>query len=406
MINSLALILMMALSACAGGLTAAPAVDESGAESARPVKEPHATLDRTATAGQVRSLSLNQTTNVRKMVGGILEFVVELPPGSVIQIPESFEIVNPDYRTPGGATARSSTGFVGHVTLISTPGGFLSQAKLDQFNQSSGGLYISASVATAGDGVAGNFKTITGARPEAAFKTKFEISGQPKFTFTKSVMKRFGARLNQPLDSSLMSPSDRLKYQRIYAELKSAGDRKIETAKSYLLVDHADAMKASILFETNGSVAKNGAWSIAVGATAVRHGFDNVPCAEFMSETVREAYERAGYSVSSDFNPAKGNQLIWKRTNAVVVFSQALYDAGWIPYEPRKFKVPTGALMMNGSGETPGHTFLAAGDDGQLIVDNGSPQGRDLRTTSKKILDMMYETGVFFLPPGIAPDRW
>ena len=61
---------------------------------------------------------------------------------------------------------------------------------------------------------------------------------------------------------------------------------------------------------------------------------------------------------------------------------------------------------MNGAGNTPGHTYLAAGDDGQIIMDNGSPHGRDLRKTTQKIIELMYQTGVFFLPPGIQPDPW
>ncbi|MNL85016.1 hypothetical protein D3C87_2131790 [compost metagenome] len=61
---------------------------------------------------------------------------------------------------------------------------------------------------------------------------------------------------------------------------------------------------------------------------------------------------------------------------------------------------------MNGSGLTPGHTYIAAGDDGMIIVDNGAPQGRDLRKTTEKTISIMYQTGVFFLPPGITPATW
>jgi hypothetical protein len=62
--------------------------------------------------------------------------------------------------------------------------------------------------------------------------------------------------------------------------------------------------------------------------------------------------------------------------------------------------------MMHGAGLSPGHTFMAAGDDGRLVVDNGSPQGRDLRTTTESTLRVMYKNGVFFLPPGISPKAW
>ena len=49
---------------------------------------------------------------------------------------------------------------------------------------------------------------------------------------------------------------------------------------------------------------------------------------------------------------------------------------------------------------------LNAGDNGRFIFDNGSPQGRDLRTTSLKTIEMMYMEGVFFLPPGFTPKKW
>jgi hypothetical protein len=65
-----------------------------------------------------------------------------------------------------------------------------------------------------------------------------------------------------------------------------------------------------------------------------------------------------------------------------------------------------GAVLMNGSGVSPGHTYISANDDGTIIVDNGAPQGRDLKKTSASIIGMMFQTGVFFLPPGINPSLW
>ena len=58
-----------------------------------------------------------------------------------------------------------------------------------------------------------------------------------------------------------------------------------------------------------------------------------------------------------------------------------LAGAGWIPWDMADYRPPIGAIMMHGAGTTPGHTYISAGDDGRLIVDNGAPQGRDLRAT-------------------------
>ena len=77
-----------------------------------------------------------------------------------------------------------------------------------------------------------------------------------------------------------------------------------------------------------------------------------------------------------------------------------------VPWEASKYVPPAGAFMMHASGQTPGHTYMIAGDEGRFIIDNGMPQGRDLRGTSKKILEIMYRHGVFFLPPGINPQAW
>ena len=392
---------ILTLGACGGVLY--PAVDETGDETANVIGG----VDRSPAADvQTRTVSLNQTTNVRKLVKGVLELAVEIPPGSVILIPATYEISQIDYRNSSGGIERSSTGFVGKVKLVSTPDGSLSKSALNQHNSTVGGLFVSASVATAIEGTAGNFKAIAGAAPQSDYLTKFETSGKAKFNYTASLTKKFGARLNKPVDPKTLSDADRIKFQKVFAELVRAADRKVETPKSILMIDKSLADKLSKAYESDGSVALNGAWTIAVQATAVRHGFENVPCAEFQSELLRQAYQRAGYSVANDFNAAKSNQLIWSKTASVVGFAKALYDAGWIPYEPSKFRPPTGAFVMNAAGGSPGHAYTAAGDDGRLIIDNGSPQGRDLRATTAKTIGIMYEGGVFFLPPGLTPKSW
>src|ERR1019366_8303605 len=133
-------------------------------------------------------------------------------------------------------------------------------------------------------------------------------------------------------------------------------------------------------------------------STAIRHGFANVPCAEFQSELIREAYARAGVNVLEDFNEALGNPLIWSNSAAVVDLADALYKAGWVAWEPSRFRPPVGAVMMHQEAQTPGHTYIAAGFDGRVIVDNGSPQGKNLSALSEKRVEFQYQGGVFFLP--------
>ncbi len=389
------------LTACAARMRL-PSIDESGSESGTETKSGQPPPPSVP----MRTVSLNQATNARKLVAGVLEMAVELAPGSVVQIPATYEIEQIEFRTTTGALARSSTGFVGRIRIVSTPNGSLTKGAIDAYNSVSGGLYVSASIATAVQGITGQFKSIPGSAPTPDYLTLFETTGRPKFSYSAGVTKKFGPRLNNPIDPSTMLPADRLKYQSIFAEIQRVANRKIETDKSLLMIDRALADTLSQAFETSGSVPLNGAWSIAVQSTAVRHGFENVPCAEFQSEILREAYQRAGYDVAADFNVAKGNQLIWSQTAAVTRYTQALFAAGWVPYEPSKFRPPLGAIMMHGSGSSPGHTYLSGGDDGRIVVDNGSPQGRDLRATTKSTTQLMYETGVFFLPPSITPKAW
>jgi hypothetical protein len=395
-----------------------PSIDESGNEAAVDAEPDNATDEAPGTptdgapgrspagldpAVATRTLALEQATNVRKLVNGVLEFVAELPPGSKVTVPVDFQISQPDVRNSNGSVERSSTGFVSSVKILSTPAGAgsLSTSQIAAFNKIN--LYVSASIVGATDGLNGSFKVMTGSPNGAGYNALFDSTGRPKFSFSAALAKRFGSKVNKVIDEASV---DMTKSRKILAELAAASDRKHATPKSLILIDHVAARKFSLAYESAGTVANNGAWSIAVGATAVRHGFENVPCAEFMSEMIREAYQRAGYSVASDFSVARGNQLIWSKTASVVGLSNALHAAGWSAWEPSKFRPPTGAVMMHGSGISPGHTFMSGGDDGRIVVDNGSPQGRDLRSTSASILKMMYQNGVFFLPPGITPKPW
>jgi hypothetical protein len=203
-----------------------------------------------------------------------------------------------------------------------------------------------------------------------------------------------------------LEPEEQKKWLLVFDALKHVADRTVYVLSALLFIPKEKALNYSELFESTGEVQVFGAWSISVRGTAVRHGFAHVPCAEFMSEMIRQAYKRASYDFRMDFNSAQDNELIWHKTAAVVNLTTALFKGGWIPWDPSQYKPPTGAPMMHARAAYPGHTYIAAGEDGRFIVDNGAPRGRDLRVTSNKIIKMQYLTGVFFLPPGILPETW
>ncbi|HVK60139.1 MAG TPA: hypothetical protein VM432_01265 [Bdellovibrionales bacterium] len=407
---------MTSLTAC-GSKFQTPAIDETGQEGARPVDpgdnngsetpvdSPETPIENVPSS----RVALTQAMNVRKDVSGILEFASEIPDGAIVEVPENHEVRHLDYRASDGTLARSSTGFLRPVKLISVPSSHSANfpaSKIAELNKVSGGLHISASIISDIEGSEGNFTALKAATPSSEFLLNYEASGKPKFSYITSVKKRFGDRLNQGVDPATQSAADRKKFQKVYSELALAGNRSVETPRALLMIDVAKAKQASIDYETDGSVLPNGAWTVAVQGTAVRHGFPNVPCAEFMSEVIRQAYKRAGYKHTDEFNSANSSKLIWNETAAVRGLSQALYNAGWVPWDPAVYRPMTGALLMHGSGNSPGHTFMAAGDDGRFIIDNGSPQGRDLRKTTDKTIKLMYLNGVFFLPPGINPKKW
>lgn len=398
-----------------------PSIDESGNESVSvvsptpegsPPSESTPELIPTLPAPEVmasQKLVLNQAMTLRYEKSGILESKVELPEGTQIEVPEDYEVKHLDYRNSSGGIERSSMGFIYPVKVISVAPQFavnFPQNKIDEINKTGGGLFIFASIVGSIEGTEGNFAVVNTAAPGAGFLKYYEPSGKPKFKYTNSVTKRFGAGLNKGVALSSLSGADQLKWQKIYGELKKAVSRTVVTPKSYLMMDKAKATQWSIQYEKTGAVTTGGAWSIATQGTAVRHGFPNVPCAEFQSELLRQAYQRAGYRATDDFNSAKGNRLIWSNTAAVVSFSMALYKAGWVPWDSTLYRPIVGAFLMNGSGMTPGHTYISAGDDGMIIVDNGAPQGRDLRKTTENTISIMFQTGVFFLPPGINPPAW
>lgn len=417
--KSLLLAALLTLAACAPA-NDFPAIDETGNESASivpPTTDVEAPEEESSgnanpvggSAGTSQKLLLNQAMTLRYEKSGILENKVELPAGTQIEVPSNYEVKHLDYRTSSGAIERSSTGFLYPVKIISVTDAFKTQfpqSKIDEINKTSGGLFVFASIVGSLEGTEGSFAVVQAATPGEGFLKYYQPNGKPKFNYVTSVTKRFGAKLNQGVKPESMSATQREKYQSIFAELQKAVNREIATPKSYLMIDKKIATQRSIDFEKTGVITTTGAWSIATQGTAVRHGFSNVPCAEFQSELLRQAYQRAGYRVTDDFNKTKGNQLIWSSTAAVVNYSMALYKAGWVAWDSTKYKPILGAIMMNGAGYTPGHTYISGSNDGLIIVDNGAPQGRDLRKTTDKTISIMFQVGVFFLPPGINPPAW
>lgn len=243
--------------------------------------------------------------------------------------------------------------------------------------------------------------------PSSEFLKMYNLDGQPKPTYSVRLKKRFGERLNRAILPSTQTEAERTKWLKIMAELRRAVDRTVPSEKRLMLMNRAEARTKSILFEKKGEVSQQGAWAIATAGTAARHGFANRPCAEFVSEVLREAYARAGYSHTEDFNKEKKNVLSYSGGAASVTgLSNFLDKAGWVPWDASKYIPPAGAPMMHMSGTSPGHAYVSGGNQGRIIVDNAKPDGRDLSQSSRKLIAYMYTNGLFFLPPGINPDPW
>lgn len=363
----------------------------------------------TTVSPATKSVTLKEDMNIRTLKNNILEFVVELPAGTVLRYYDETSAQNYDYRETNGNVQRSSTGFLYPMHIVSIPASAkarIPDSKVAEINSAAGGVYISASISGEILRSEQTFPVIAGGTPGVGFTKYYELSGKPKFGYVSGVKKRFGDRVNKAIPMSSLSTAAQTKWTKIYNELKRAGDRKTASPRELMIIESATAKSLSIKFENEGFVNPIGAWSVAVEGTATRHGFANVPCAETMSEVIRQAYKRAGYSHTEDFNASKGNKLYWTSTAAVVELSRSLNVAGWVPWDYTMYRAPAGAIMMHTTGISPGHTYMSGGDDGRIIVDNGSPKGRDLRVTSQSIIAMMYQTGVFFLPPGIQPQPW
>lgn len=358
---------------------------------------------------EARKVVTESTYDIRTLRSEVLDFVVSLPAGSEVMISDNAQVENHPFRNSAGNPEFSSTGFIPIIEIKKVPAG--AQGKftpeyLKQLHSMAGGIYVSAVVAQ-GSNQEAMFPAVKPGKAGAGYNAYFAVNGKPKNAYTTALTKRFGNRLNKGTPMSQLPGTDQVKWTKIYAELNRVGARLVETPRSLLMLDINEAKKRSLAFEQTGVVSPEGAWSIAVQGTAVRHGFANVPCAEFMSEVIRQAYKRAGYSHFTDFTKARGNTLSYANGAAAVVNLATYLDkAGWVPWNSAVYIPKTGAIMMHAQATTPGHAYMSGGDNGRIIVDNGMPQGRDLRVTAEKTLRIMYQHGVFFLPPGILPDKW
>ena len=273
---------------------------------------------------------------------------------------------------------------------------------------------------------------------DGRFVEYYEETGRPRpskmGSFIDRVSKRFSVSWNKrvefeeinsrPYYDFKLTKGERLKWSKIYRELATFADRTRSFDLKYLHIGNpvrADDLKEardwSIRGEaTYGTNHDRGAWDIAVIGTAERKGFGPTPCAEFASEVIRQAYVRAGYDFTLDFLPGLHTKLVVtfdKNTwgpQSVRGLGDRLIKAGWIPWDPTRFRPPVGAIGMHGDATTPGHTYVMGGSDGRIIVDNGNPNGLDLRGTEKihktNFIPRQYAHSVFFLPPGIHPDPW
>lgn len=239
--------------------------------------------------------------------------------------------------------------------------------------------------------------------------------------------KRFARVWNRAYAPGELSSEDIVRSQKILKELSRFSNREtltpgrlvyLPTSTSISQSRSRQVMASNLskqIMSNYGFSPAFGAWDVAIYGTANRLGFPQAPCAEFVSEVIRQAYARAGHSHDEDFQYTIEGRLIftpWQDgifgPQSVKGLSNRLVLAGWIPWDPTKYRPLTGAIAMALDSSTPGHTYIVGGKSGRYIVDNGNPRGLDLAKTSLKLSRFkdMYGMGTFFLPPGITPPRW
>ena len=235
-------------------------------------------------------------------------------------------------------------------------------------------------------------------RPVSTAKTN---SDKKQGIWTRLLESKFGQRLNAMFSREL-SGKEKTKWSAIFSEMQRVTTEK--DREELLIMETSKAMELSAKFEEDPmrEISPIGAHTSAM-ATAVRHKCPQAPCAEFMSEIIRQAYKRAGYELGEDFSAEKKSQLIWSHTALVTTFGNSLLRAGWTVWDYTKYYPPVGAILMHTAGNSPSHTYMSAGNNGMFIIDNAHPRGFDLTKADQKLIDFEYSTGAFFLPPGQKP---
>lgn len=346
----------------------------------------------------------------------VLSVVKNLSKGSAVSIPKN--AIPLLYNLESGQ--RDTSGFYSDVQTANV--------SMPSRCQKAKGFFITALVPIHdGEGIIAALPLVQ--TPKASFQKVYNSSGKVRIeegTIAWGIgrnKKRFKTIWNKTIPIGEISSEDLAKSQAVLEELKNFANRTIETPASlvYLSEDSGDDLQSiarALSLQTineYGFSPAYGAWDVAIYGTATRLGFAHAPCAEFMSEVIRQAYARAGYSHDEDFAYTIRDRLIftpWQNDiygpQAVRGLADRLANAGWIPWDPSVYKPALGAIGMALDAWTPGHTYIMAGLNGQFIVDNGNPRGLDLRLSSLSLSRFkdMYGHGVFFLPPGITPEKW
>ncbi len=351
-----------------------------------------------------------------ELANGLLRKVKTLSAGSIVQVPKGSLPILMDFETGG----RDTSGFYAKVLA--------SGHSVPASCKSVSGFYISALVP-----IYDSRQDIEALPLEvssnATYKAIYTEAGQVKKSDDTIAWgigrnkKRFKAIWNKAYAQSDLAREDLERAHAVLRELAQFADRTNPTPSNLVYLDvgegqSSEALARSLSLQTMddyGFSPAYGAWDVAIYGTATRLGFAHAPCAEFVSEVLRQAYARAGYSHADDFNESIREQLIftpWQNNifgpQSVRGLADRLALAGWIPWDPSVYRAPVGAIAMALDAWTPGHTYMVAREGGQFIVDNGNPRGLDLRASPlslRKYRDM-YGMGVFFLPAGITPARW
>lgn len=351
-----------------------------------------------------------------ELTNGLLRKVKIVASGTLVNVPEGSIPVLMDFETGG----RDTSGFYSGVVVNSE--------SLPSACKSAKGFYLTALIP-----LYGSDEEIAAlpldATPNATYQALFKSTGQIKSSDDTIAWgigrnkKRFKSIWNKSYAAGDLAYEDVERGRAVLEELARFSDRTTPTESNlvYLQVgpgEDSEAIARTLSLQTMndyGFSPAYGAWDVAIYGTATRLGFAHAPCAEFVSEVLRQAYVRAGYSHSDDFKETIAKQLIftpWQNNifgpQSVRGLADRLTLAGWIPWDPSLYRAPVGAIGMALDAWTPGHTYLIGRSGGGFIVDNGNPRGLDLKETNlsvRKFRDM-YGHGVFFLPPGITPARW